>query len=100
MKAKSTDILTRNKVFVVLALVTGLILAVPLVAMQFTNEVNWDLFDFIVMGILLFGTGVISVYVARIIPRKYRVLVIILLAVGLLYIWAELAIGIFTNIGN
>ncbi len=29
----------------------------PLLAMNFTNEVNWKIFDFLVAGILLNGTG-------------------------------------------
>ena len=36
-----------------------LILLLPLIAMQFTNEVNWSLFDFIIAGVLLFGMGII-----------------------------------------
>jgi hypothetical protein len=43
------------------AVVTGLILLIPLVAMQFTNEVNWSVTDFILMGSLLFGTGTLLV---------------------------------------
>src|ERR1041385_1445087 len=39
------------------ALATASMLMVPLVAMQFTGEVNWSTGDFIVMGVLLFGTG-------------------------------------------
>lgn len=39
------------------ALVTGLLLLVPLVAMQFTDEVRWNLADFVVAGALLFGVS-------------------------------------------
>ena len=39
------------------ALATALILLVPLVAMQFTDEVDWALADFVVAGALLGGTG-------------------------------------------
>ncbi len=38
-------------------LATGLILLVPLVAMQFTDEVDWGVFDFVFAGALLGGTG-------------------------------------------
>lgn len=41
------------------ALVTALILLVPLVAMQVTDEVNWSLADFVLAGALLGGTGVL-----------------------------------------
>jgi cell division protein FtsW (lipid II flippase) len=38
------------------ALVTALLLLVPLAAMQFTDEVDWNWFDFAVMGALIFAT--------------------------------------------
>lgn len=100
MKAKSQDIIMQNKVFVWIALVTGLILMVPLVAMQFTSEVNWGALDFAVMGALVFGMSSAFVFVARVTPSKYRVFTGIAFAIALLYIWAELAVGVFTNIGS
>jgi hypothetical protein len=41
------------------ALATACILLVPLVAMQFTDEVDWGLADFVVAGALLGGTGLL-----------------------------------------
>jgi hypothetical protein len=41
------------------ALATALILLVPLVAMQFTDEVDWGVADFAVAGALLGGTGLL-----------------------------------------
>jgi hypothetical protein len=38
---------------------TALILLVPLVAMQFTDEVNWGVADFVLAGALLGGTGLL-----------------------------------------
>lgn len=90
----------QNKIFGWMAVVTGIILSIPLIAMQFTSEVNWTLSDFVIMGALLFGTGFLYVQVARVIPRKYRVLIGIAFALVFLYIWAELAVGIFTNLGS
>lgn len=76
--------------------VAGLILLVPLVAMQFTREVNWTAFDFIVAGVLLVGTGGLYVAISRHLaqPRK-RALAKLALAAGFLLLWAELAVGIF-----
>jgi hypothetical protein len=34
-------------------LAIGALLLIPLVAMQFTNQVNWSVDDFIIMGFLL-----------------------------------------------
>ena len=39
------------------ALVTTAVLLVPLVAMQFTEEVEWSVYDFAIAGVLLGGTG-------------------------------------------
>lgn len=39
------------------ALITLAVLAIPLVAMQYTTEVQWDPPDFVIMGTLLFATG-------------------------------------------
>lgn len=100
MKTNKNDIIMQNKVFVWIALGAAAILVVPLVAMQFTNEVDWDLSDFIMIGILLFGAGFLFVHVARVTPRKYRVLIGSAFVLAVLYIWAELAVGVFTNIGS
>lgn len=78
---------------------TALILAIPLIAMQFTREVNWTLSDFVIMGILLFGTGLLLDYVTRM-GGKNKVLLGAAVVLGFLYIWAELAVGIFTNFGS
>jgi len=77
------------------ALVTALILLVPLVAMQFTDEVNWELNDFVVMGILIFGTGLALDLVARKANERYRVAIGTAVVAAFLLIWVELAVGIF-----
>jgi hypothetical protein len=41
------------------AVVTTAVLLLPLVAMQFTEEVNWSLFDFVFGAALLGGTGLL-----------------------------------------
>ena len=79
---------------------TGFLLLVPLIAMLFTDEVNWDLLDFVVMGILLFGTGVSVAVVGRMLAGKRRVITAILIVVAFLLVWVELAVGVFTNLGD
>ena len=81
------------------AVVTGLILLIPLIAMQFTTEVNWTAFDFAVMGTLLFVTGLLLDLALRK-AGQYRAAAILGIVVLFLYIWAELAVGVFTNWGS
>jgi hypothetical protein len=84
-----------------IAIGTGLILLVPLVAMQFTDEVNWSLADFIVAGALVFGTGLAYELIVRKVQNKNRRLIVgVVLALVFLYLWAELAVGIFTTWGS
>lgn len=82
-----------NGFFRVVAL-TILILLLPLIAMQFTHEVNWGLLDFVVMALLLLGSGSLFVIISRRVPQKSFIIAIILLLV-LLLSWAELAVGLF-----
>ena len=100
MTQKTDDAMLQNSVFIWIALATGAVLLIPLIAMQFTTEVNWDRSDFIVMGSLLFGTASLLVIVGRRVARKHRVLIGSLFIAAFLYIWAELAVGIFTNLGS
>jgi hypothetical protein len=55
MTMSKTD--TRPAVRVALA--TAFILLVPLVAMQFTDEVDWGVADFVAAGVLLGGAGLL-----------------------------------------
>lgn len=88
-----SDIIMDNKVFILLALATGLILTLSAIAMQFTNEVDWSLFDFVIMGILLFGMGSIFVFAARKFTKN-RLLVGLIVLGTLLLTWVHLAVGI------
>lgn len=64
--------------------------------MQFTDEVNWGVFDFIVAGVLLFGTGLIFELILRKVKtKKSQIATIVILFILLILIWVELAVGIF-----
>jgi hypothetical protein len=83
------------------AFATASILMLPLVAMLFTNEVNWSLIDFIVMGILLFGTGLTYVLISKISDSMaYRTAVGVAVVAGFLLIWVNLAVGIIGSEDN
>ncbi len=71
------------------------LLFIPLIAMQLTNEVNWSLFDFIIMGVLLTMTGIlIGTIFKKVKNYKYRMILIVKILLIFLFIWAELAVGI------
>jgi hypothetical protein len=77
------------------ALATAFILLLPLLAMQVTDEVVWDLADFVIAGALIFGTGLTYVLVARKAGKiAYRAAVGVALAAALLLVWINLAVGV------
>ncbi len=79
-----------------IALGTGFILMIPLLAMQFTDEVVWDVSDFAVAGALLFSAGLAYELIAKkMSTTALRVAVAIAIGIVILLIWAELAVGIF-----
>ncbi|MBT9392739.1 hypothetical protein KLP40_06150 [Hymenobacter sp. NST-14] len=90
------------KIFARPILLTLLLLAVPLVAMQFTREVSWTFFDFVVMGMLLFGTGLTYELVAARAGATtvYRLGVALGVVAGLLLVWVNLAVGIIGSEAN
>lgn len=74
---------------------TILILLVPLVAMQFSTEVNWSPGDFLVMGALISGTGLAYVWLSRNAPGiVYRLAAALAVGAAFLMIWANLAVGL------
>lgn len=84
-----------NRLTIILS-AAGLLLLLPLVAMQFTNEVNWTFSDFIVAGVLLFGTGgLIELAMRKINKVGTRIWVILGILIILFLVWVELAVGIF-----
>jgi hypothetical protein len=64
--------------------------------MQFSNEVNWSVMDFVIAGVLLFGASlVIELELRKVKKNKYRILICGIILLLLFLLWAELAVGIF-----
>ena len=86
----------RSTVRIVLA--AAFILSLPLLAMQFTDEVAWSLADFVVAGVLLVGTGLTFQLVVRHARKAgnlaYRLAVGVALAAALILVWMMGAVGI------
>jgi hypothetical protein len=86
----------QNKRLIGIVLTVALILFIPFVAMRFTNEVDWKLLDFTIMGVLLLGTGLMCELVLRTVRKiEYRIAICALILLALFLIWAELAVGLF-----
>ena len=86
----------QNKRLIAILLTVAVLLLIPLIAMQYTDEVNWTLSDFVVMGILLLGTGLMCELLLRKVKKiGYRVVLVGIVLTAFLLIWLELAVGIF-----
>jgi uncharacterized membrane protein len=84
-----------KRIIFILGIVTSILL-IPLIAMQFTQEVNWTLSDFIVAGVLLLVAGLgLELVLQKVNNKENRIAFYALIIIVLLLIWAELAVGIF-----
>jgi hypothetical protein len=84
-----TKTTTRN--IIRIALVTGGLLLIPLL-----GNWPWTLGDFVIAGVLLFGTGLVyELLIKRVRDSSYRIYLAIALAIAFLLVWAELAVGLF-----
>jgi hypothetical protein len=69
--------------------------------MQFSDDVDWQLNDFVIIGVLLFATGlVLDLIISKVRGRNRKLAAIGALMLVFLYVWAELAVGVFTNLGS
>jgi hypothetical protein len=83
------------------ALVTACLLVLPLMAMQYTDEVVWGLADFAIAGALLFGAGLIFELIAGTVDGiAYRAAVGIAVTASLILVWVNLAVGLIGAEGN
>lgn len=71
------------------------ILMIPLVAMQFTDEVNWSALDFVIAGVLLTGAGFTIDLLFKVGRNKFRTAVLLTILVLIALVWGELAVGLF-----
>lgn len=77
------------------------LLLLPLIAMQFTTEVDWDEADFIVMGIMLFGAaGAFDVATRMSGSLAYRFGAAAGIGTCFLLVWVNLAVGIIGSENN
>jgi hypothetical protein len=78
-----------------------LLFLLPGIAMQFTEEVNWDATDFLVFGALLFGTvGTFELAARWTGNTAYRGGAIVALVATFLLVWLSLGVGIIGKDGD
>jgi uncharacterized membrane protein SirB2 len=75
---------------------SGVLLLIPFIASQFSDEVNWSAYDYLVMAILLGSTSVVLNFVLTKAKNKqsrwaWGIAVILVLVL----IWVEIAVGVF-----
>jgi hypothetical protein len=91
----------KKKNIIRIIIAVALLLMIPLIAMQFTNEVNWTPADFIFAGFALLGAGLMYEFIAsRAGDIVYRLAVGLAVGTALLLLWANLAVGIIGNEAN
>lgn len=82
---------------------TTVIYAVPAILMGiavlgnlFSKEFSWSPSDFLIAGVLLFGSAMIVDLIRRIVKNKtYKILLCIVVLLVLILTWMELAVGLF-----
>ena len=79
----------------------GLILLIPLIAMQFTDEVNWSAADFVFAAVLLLAVGIpFELVVRKAGSSAYRAGAGVALVAAFLLVWVNGAVGIIGSEGN
>lgn len=91
-------LIMKNKRLIFILIVTAVLLMLPLIAMQFDTGVDWGIRDFTIMGVMLFGTGLlIDLVLRKVHTLKYRLLLCGAILFAFFLLWAELAVGIFNS---
>ena len=86
-----------KNIFLILSIVITILL-IPLITMQFTTEVNWEISDFLIAGGLLFVFGILIELIIRKVKQSHlKVVFIAVIILLLLLIWMELAVGLFNS---
>ena len=75
-----------------------LLLLIPFIGTLFSSDVNWGVFDFIIMGglLTLLGAG-FKLVNTKTNNFKLRILFMVVLVFLFLAVWGELAVGFFSS---
>jgi len=87
-----------NKRLLLILLIIPFLLLLPLLAMQFSDEVNWTVFDFMAMALLLSLVAILIEITLRLkIIRNYKIILFLSIVAFFFLLWAELAVGLFDS---
>ena len=101
MITKNTNFITRNKNILFIALAVALVLVLHAIAVPFMDGADWDAADYVLAGVLLFGTGLAYELAARRAGTfAYRAAVGMALAGALMLVWINAAVGIIGSDDN
>ena len=82
---------------IMLICILGLLL-LPFIAMQFTSEVNWTVFDFTLAAVLLSATALCCDWVWRKVKNSNtKIIICAVILLLMVIVWAEMAVGIFDS---
>lgn len=80
---------------------TLVVLVIPAIASIVVSEAQWIGSDFVIAGALLFIISlVIDLILHRVGSSRGRLIGLAVVVLVFIYLWAELAVGIFTNLGS
>lgn len=87
--------MTPNKRLLCILATAAFLLFIPYAVMKLTGEVKWSSFDFVVVGMLLFGAGLAIEIALRLVTKfEYRIAACVGILILLAVVWAELAVGL------
>lgn len=74
------------------------LLCIPLISMQFSDDVQWDIIDFIIAASILLVTGFIIEFVIRKISNSnYRLFIILAILLLMILTFIEIGVGILDS---
>ena len=101
IRENKTFIFMENKKIIRIVLATAILLLLPLLAMQVSDEVAWDLTDFAAAAPLLVGSGLLYVLATRKADNNAnRVAVGVAVATAFILVWMNFAVGLIGNADN
>ncbi|MDP1624881.1 MAG: hypothetical protein Q8L64_03855 [bacterium] len=89
-----------NKRTILITLAPLLLLIIPLVGVFSSQEWQWGIEDFVLMGVILVGCGFAYAFISRYGNFTYRAAVGIAVVASFLIVWVNMAVGIIGSEDN